>query len=266
MLPDFVRNGIAVFAISYDPGPVLAKFAETHGIQYPLLADEGSQVIRRLGLFNEHVYEHHAAYGIPKREMFWGVPYPGAFLLAEDGRVLQKRFQQSYRERETGAALLEQGFGGRSSFPKAQTHAQGEEVMIRAMLDSDTYRWFQRLWLTVEVTPALGLHVYGQPIPDGYIPLSVEVEPIDGLEIGLPEFPTPQPYRIAGLDEEFFVYERHVEVSVPLTFTREGDDLTLHLTVRYQACSEADCFPPQTVRLQLPVKAADLIEWPQRKE
>ena len=88
-LPDFARSGVAVFAISYDPVAVLTKFAETHGIQYPLLSDEGSQVIRRLGLFNEHVYEHHAVYGIPKRDMFWGVPYPGAFLLDEAGRILE---------------------------------------------------------------------------------------------------------------------------------------------------------------------------------
>jgi hypothetical protein len=52
---------------------------------------------------------------------------------------------------------------------------------------------------------------------------------------------------------------------VPLTFTQEGEDLTLHVTIRYQACSEGDCFPPQTVSLHLPVKAADLIEWSRRK-
>jgi peroxiredoxin len=264
-LPDFARSGVALFAISYDPVAVLAKFAETHGIQYPLLSDEGSHTIRRLGLFNEHVYEHHAAYGIPKRDMFWGVPYPGAFLLDEEGRVLEKRFQQSYRERETGVAILEHGFGGKSSLPKTEVQAQDEEVTIRASLESDTYRWFQRLWLTIELSLAPGLHVYGQPIPDGYIPLSVDVAPIDGLEIGAPEFPTPHPYRIEGLDEEFVVYERNVVVSLPLTFTEEGEDQTLHFTVRYQACSEEGCYPPQAVHLQIPVKAVDLVEWSRRK-
>ena len=265
-LPDFTRNRIKVFAISYDSVAVLAKFAETHGIQYPLLSDEGSQAIRKLGLFNEHVYEHHAMYGIPKRDMFWGVPYPGAFLLDEGGRVVQKRFQQSYRERETGTAILEYGFGGNSSLPKVEANAQDEEeVTIRATLQSDTYRWFQRLWLKVELTLPPGLHVYGQPIPEGYIPLSVEVAPIEGLEIGAPEFPTPHPYRIEGLEEEFVVYEQTVVVSVPLTFTKEGDDQTIHVTVRYQACSDAGCFVPQTVALQLPVKGADLVEWPRSK-
>jgi peroxiredoxin len=265
-LPDFVRDGVAVFAISYDPVAVLTKFAETHGIHYPLLSDEGSQVIRRLGLFNEHVYEHHAVYGIPKRDMFWGVPYPGAFLLDEEGRVLQKRFQQSYRERETGTAILEHGFGGNSSLPKVEAQAQDdEEVTVRATLESDTYRWFQKLWLTVELNLAPGLHVYGQPIPEGYIPLSVDVAPIDELAVGTANFPTPHPYRIEGLEEEFVVYERTVVVSVPLTFTQEGEEQTVHITVSYQACNEAGCFAPQTVSLQLPVKAADLVEWSRRK-
>lgn len=264
-LPDFERSGVALFAISYDPVAVLAKFAETHRIQYPLLSDEGSNTIRRLGLFNEHVYEHHAAYGIPKREQHWGVPYPGAFLLDEEGQVLQKRFQQSYRERETGVAILEHGLGCESSLPKAEAQAQDEEVMLRAALDSDTYRWFQRLWLTVELNLAPGLHVYGQPIPPGYIPLSVEITPIDGLEVGASEFPIPHPYRIEGLSEEFVVYEKTVTVTLPLTFTQEGEDQTLQITVRYQACSDTGCFAPQTTHLQLPVKAADLIEWSRRK-
>jgi peroxiredoxin len=161
-LPDFARDGVAVFAISYDSVAVLMKFAETHGIHYLLLSDEESQVIRRLGLFNEDVYEHHAVYGIAKRDMFWGVPYPGAFLLDEEGKVLQKRFQQSYRERETGTAILEHSFGGKSSLLKAEAQARDEEeVTIRATLESDTYRWFQKLWLTVELTFPPGLHVYG---------------------------------------------------------------------------------------------------------
>ena len=198
--------------------------------------------------------------------MFWGVPYPGAFLLDTDGCVLQKRFQQSYRERETGTAILEHGFGGKSSLPTVEAQARDEEeVTVRATLESDTYRWFQRLWLTVGLTLPPGLHVYGQPIPEGYIPLSVDVAPIDGLEVGPVNFPTPHPYRIEGLEEEFMVYERSVVVSVPLTFTKEGEKQTLNVTIGYQACSDAGCFAPQTVSLQLPVKSANLVEWPPRK-
>ncbi len=109
-------------------------------------------------------------------------------------------------------------------------------------------------------------YAYGQPIPSGYIPLSVAVAPIAGLEVGAPEFPLPRPYRIEGLDEEFVVYEKTVTVALPLTFTRqEGEDQTLQVTVRCQACSATDCLAPRIVQLQIPVKVADLTEWPRRK-
>lgn len=244
---------------------MLAGFANKHGITYTLLSDEGSRVIHELGLFNEQVYEHHAVYGVPRQDHHWGVPYPGIFLLDEQGRVVQKRFQQSYRERETGPAILERGFGLPSSRHGAETTARSEGIEVCAYLDSETYRFFQRLWLTVELSIAPGLHVYGQPIPEGYIPLSIAVAPIEGLIVGEPEWPEPHPDQVEGLEEALFVYEEKVAVSLPLTFTQEGDDQTLQITVRYQACSATDCFLPSTTRLQLPVQAGDLVDRPRRR-
>ena len=127
-LPDFERHYIVPFAISYDAVDVLATFAAKQHITYTLLSDEGSTIIRALGLCNEHVFEHHAAYGVPRRDQHWGVPYPGVFLLDEQGYVRQKRFQQSYRERETGVALLEQGFGLPSTVHGTPVQAQAQGV------------------------------------------------------------------------------------------------------------------------------------------
>ncbi len=39
VLPTLERNGIALFAISYDSVTILAAFAAKHGIGYPLLSD-----------------------------------------------------------------------------------------------------------------------------------------------------------------------------------------------------------------------------------
>lgn len=217
-------------------------------------------MIRELGLFNERIHEQHAVYGIAQNDRAWGVPYPGIFLLDDQGRVIEKRFQNSYRERETGAGVLEQGFHVQSSLHGAQAEAKSDGVAVRASLDSETYSFFQRLWLTVELTIEPGLHVYGRPIPEGYIPLSIEVAPIDGVTVGEPEWPAPHPFRVEGLDEQFMVYEGTVSVSLPVTLALRGaGDQTLHVTVRYQACSTSDCLMPTAVTLELPVKAADLV-------
>ncbi len=242
--------------MSYDPVAVLHAFAEKHGITYPLLSDEGSVVIRRLGLLNSHLAEQHAAYGVGARPEHEGVPYPGSFLLDEQGIVIEKRFEQSYRERETGAALLEQGFGRRSSTHGAEAAGGTDAVRVRAWLDSPTYRFFQRLWLTVELAVAPGLHLYGYPIPEGYIPVSVDIAPLEGVQLGGPTWPLPRPFRVEGLDEAFFVYEGTIRVSVPVTFTtRDAGDQTLRVTVRAQACSATECLPPHSVTLDLPVRA-----------
>jgi hypothetical protein len=263
-VPDFARADIAVFAISYDAVDVLRRFADTYGITFPLLSDEGSTVIRALGLLNEHVYAQHAAYGIPQHDRHWGVPYPGVFLLDAHGRVIQKRFQQSYRERETGVGILEQGFGLQSTTRGAEAVTQSAGLQVHAALDSPSYRFFQRLWLTVELSIAPGLHIYGRPIPEGYIPLTIEVAPLAGMVVGEPTWPAPHPYRVAGLAEEFFVYEGTIKVSLPVTLTEEGGDQTLQVTVHSQSCSAVDCFVPTTTRLALPVHAADHIERPRR--
>jgi DsbC/DsbD-like thiol-disulfide interchange protein len=178
--------------------------------------------------------------------------------------VVQKRFQQSYRERETGVGLLQQGFGIASTGHGTAVHDQTEGVQVCAYLDSDTYRFFQRLWLTVELAIAPGLHVYGQPVPAGYMPLSIDLASVAGLIVGTAQWPAPHSWHVAGLDEQFYVYEGKVTVSIPVTLTQE-DDQTLQITVRYQACSMTDCFAPRTVELQMPVQAAEHIERPRRR-
>jgi DsbC/DsbD-like thiol-disulfide interchange protein len=221
--------------------------------------------MRALGLLNDRVDEQHAAYGIAKQERHQGLPYPGLFLLDAQGRVIQKRFQQSYRERETGVGILEQGFGVASSVHGPEAHGQSEGVKVRAYLDTDTYRFFQRLWLTVELTIEPGVHVYVRPIPEGYIPLSVDVASVAGMVVGKPAWPTPRTCRVEALDEEFCAYEGQLRLTLPVTLTEEEGDQTLEVTVRYQACSATDCLLPNTIRLELPLKAADHIERPRRR-
>jgi peroxiredoxin len=261
-LPNFERNNIAVFGISYDPVDVLARFAGAHGVTFPLLSDEGSKVIRELGMLDEQVYEHHAAFGVTRRDdRFWGVPYPGEFLIDERGVVTQKRFQKNYRERETSQTILEQGFGMEASSHGPEARGESGGVAVRAFLDAAQYRIYQRLRLNVEVVVPSGWHVYSLPIPEGYVPLSVSVTPIEGLELGEPVLPTPHPFRVERLEEQFFVYDGKISVAVPAVFTKNVGDQTLHIEVRFQACSTNQCQRPNGVRLDLRIKAEKHVEW-----
>src|SRR5262249_2649087 len=143
--------------------------------------------------------------------------------------------------------------------PEARSEAGG--VAVRAFLDAEEYRIYQRLRVNVEVMVPSGWHVYGRPVPDGYVPLSVAVAPVEGLEVGEPVLPTPHPFRVEGLEELFFVHDGKVSVAVPAVFTKNVGDQTLHVEVRSQACSSDQCQRPNGVRLDLRIKAEKHVEW-----
>jgi len=265
IVPQLTEHNIVLFGISYDPVEVLAKFARKYEITFPLLSDQGSKVIRALGLLNEQVQEQHAAFGIPPNQKYYGVPYPGTFVLDETGTVTEKRFHQSYRSRDTGSGLLEAALGIASSQHGPEVISQNEAVQVRAYLDSPTYAFNQIIHLVIELNVASGLHVYGEPIPEGYVPLSVKVEPVEGLVVGKPKWPSPDRFTVAVINEEFWVYQGKVRGLLPLTFAMAPGrgEVVIRITVTYQTCSESTCFMPGSASLELPIKETELVETPE---
>jgi peroxiredoxin len=65
----FGSQGLKLAAISYDSPAILKDFADRHKIEFPLLADPNSEVIRSFNVLNAE------AKGMTK-----GMAYPGFFL------------------------------------------------------------------------------------------------------------------------------------------------------------------------------------------
>ncbi len=122
---------------------VLAGFAGEHGIEYPLLADEGSKVIEQFGILNTLVLPDEPVYGIP---------YLGSYLVGEDGWGTDKFFHREYQLRETGATVLRSGFrlpvdlGG---FLQSAAVEQGAKVS--ATLGAHDLKFVQRAELYVRI-------------------------------------------------------------------------------------------------------------------
>jgi len=240
----------------------LAAFAAKHGITFPLLADEGSRVIRELGMFDDDLDRHHAEFGRTVRDDQRGVAYPAVFLLDRAGTVLQKRVHRNYRIRDTGGGLLETVLGRAAADRGPGTMVAGEAVEIRASLDSPVYRPYQQLQLTIELAIRGDWHVYAPPAPDGYTPLVVEVAPADGLEVGEPSWPAARPFSVEGLDDAFWVFDGTVRGRVPLVVAAAAGsgDRRIGVTVRYQACTRAACAPPAATRFDLLIREAPFAE------
>jgi Disulphide bond corrector protein DsbC/AhpC/TSA family len=242
---------------------VLAAYAEQHGITYTLLSDVGSETLRRLGLLNQSVVEQSAYYGVELRPHHYNTPYPGYFVLDEAGTVVRRRFEQSYRVRPSAPALVRDLLGDTTSSPEvsAVSTQPSRTLEARAWVEPPAYKPYQEVLLRVELTIAPGLHIYGEPVPKGFIPLSIEVEPLPHLVVEPPDLPSPRPFRIEGLDEEFFIYEGTLEISLPLRVEKAPPPGPLQLSVRlrYAACSDVECFPPEEASLRVPLAAEDVL-------
>ncbi|MBT4492814.1 MAG: redoxin domain-containing protein, partial [Gammaproteobacteria bacterium] len=89
--------GVSVVVILNEEPEDLASFELKYDIPYLMLADVDSKVIRQFGLFNTN-YEPETRY--------YGVPYPGVFLLDENGVIVKKLAEESYRERPLFSELV----------------------------------------------------------------------------------------------------------------------------------------------------------------
>lgn len=257
-MPEYERNGVAVFALSYDSVEVLSAFAREHGITFPLLSDVDSETIKRLGLLNEHVEAQQAYYGIPESERrYEGVPYPGTFMLDESAVIVDRRFEQSYRARPSGTALLEDLLGTTVGEAKVSDQAQAPGFQVVAWLDTDVYRPQQQLRLHVAVEVEPELHVYAPPTPSGFTPLQLDLVGFDALVAGSAPLPEGRPLTVEGLDEEFLVYEGRLQTAISFRIEHNQGPVDLELRVRYQACSETVCHPPGKLRLRLPLQGRD---------
>ena len=84
------KQGIELAAISYDSPAILKDFADRHKIDFPLLADPDSQIIRSFNVLNAE------ATGKEK-----GMAYPGFFYIDSGGVIREKYFEAKYTDRFT---------------------------------------------------------------------------------------------------------------------------------------------------------------------
>ena len=251
------EQGVNAASITYDSTEILSGFAAANKIEYPLLSDVGSKVIRAFGILNDNVPEGHA--------MMFGMPFPGNYLIAPDGTVLDKVFLPDYEHRPSASqAALRHFEHSSANSVEIKAHALTASVAISI----DHCFPGQELGLTLEVRLNPGWHIYGKPLPANYQAVELELEsPILGGQSL--DFPAARPLLLKALGETLPVYtvgfKAHGKVGIkwsppmPAPFMKGlGDKIEPGLyqingTLRFQACSDDLCEPPQAIKFALPL-------------
>ncbi len=232
-------------AVSYDPVPVLADFAGRRGIQFPLLSDQGSTVIRQYGILNTTVAANTPTYGIP---------YPGTFILNADGVVTSRFFESAYQERDTITSVLVR-LGAQIDLPA--TTVTGPHLTVTTFATDTMAAPGTHFSIVLDVSPASRVHVYA-PGVTGYKPIALIVPTQPGLIVRDSRFPKSDDYFFEPLNEHVPVYQKRfrivqdfeIDPSPPaVAVLANRTEMTISGVLEYQACDDQVCFNPQSVPL-----------------
>jgi hypothetical protein len=222
-------------------------------------------VIREYGILNTRIEKGDA--------FLYGIPFPGVFVADEEGVVVAKFFHDSYKKRDSPELLIDAALGRIQLADDAPRVDGGDdEVRVTAVVHGGkgTIRQGIRRHLVVRFELGEGLHIYGEPVPEGMLPATVSVEGPPGLVVEDPILPPTTPLHLTSMGIELPVWSGQVDFVYPFHPTGELvsevrpldiDSVTLQVTVRYQACNDDVCLLPKTETFFLDVDL-DVIDIP----
>jgi len=243
-------QGLGLGAISYDSVGVLKAFAEREHITYPLLSDPDSKVIRSYGILNETV---------DQSTPFFGIPYPGIYVVDARGVVTAKYFEDDYRVRDTAASILLRQFGLE---PISRAPVQAKHLTLATAGGEEPARPQQRITLSVDISLPDRVHVYA-PGVTGYIPISLSLKPSPAFQADPVWYPQSRSMRLEVIHETVPVYEGHFRMLATITLggpqalqplLDAEHNLPIEGEFRYQACDDHECFVPETVPLKWAIR------------
>lgn len=260
-LPAFEAAGVSLFVVFPEPVEQLATFAAQYDITVPLLADPDSTIIREIGILNTTLTEDDAP--------FYGIPFPGSYVLGDDGRVVAKFFEQNSLIRAHPDLLLRAAMGEEIETAEAAPPVTApEHVELKVALDADALPAFLLRDLVVTLRVPEGQHLYGPPVSEGLVITSVDIDENKCLGVQAPSFPPTEPMVLAGTGETLHVYEGDVTIRVPVLYNaarikpdeRGATTIDITGTVRWQSCDDHVCHIPrtETFLISVPVVAPNV--------
>jgi peroxiredoxin len=242
----FQKQGIGLAGISYDSVEILKYFADRRKIDFPLLSDPDSQIIREYQVLNSEAVGPNA-----------GMARPGYFFIDPEGMIREKFFEAKYRERLTGNTVLSKLFpelGEEVSDTVEAPHlqlsvGQSDRVAVPGNL----------VTLTAEVRLPPDVHVYA-PGTKGYKTVKLVIDPLPDFEVRQASYPSAKILYLPAIKERVPVFEgafrirQELKVNSMAEFSgalgADGKKVTVKGNLEYQACDSKICFLPATVPVE----------------
>ena len=250
----FEKQGIKLAGISYDSVEILRFFSDRRKIEFPLLSDPDSKIIRMYQVLNSEAIGPNA-----------GMARPGYFFIDPQGVIREKFFEAKYRERLTGNNVLSKLFpelGEEVSDTVEAPHLQlstGQSDRVAAPGNLVT--------LTAEVRLPPDVHVYA-PGTKGYKTVNLSIDPLPDFEARKANYPAAKILYLPAIKERVPVFEgtfrirQELKVNSMAEFSSalgaDGKNVTVKGTLEYQACDSKICFLPASVPVEWQIQVIPL--------
>lgn len=276
-------QGLGIAVISYDSQEAHARFSQERRISFPLLADVGSETIKRFGLLNpvparalgpdkdnpavKALVQKYVSVVNPTARMV-GIAFPGTFILDRQGRVTSRFFEDFYIERTTMASLMVRA--GANNEEIAATKVSTGHLEVTTYTTDREIAPGNRFSIVLEITPKPGVHVYA-PGAENYRIVSLDIPSQPFLRADAMTYPASEIYHFKPLDERVPVYQKPFRLVRELVLDgqpqaqaayRGKDSLTITGTLEYQACDDRICFNPVALPLSWTVGLRPLVRGP----
>ena len=252
----FESQGLKFAAISYDSPAILQDFAKRHKIEFPLLADPNSQVIRSFHVLNSE------AKGMTK-----GMAYPGFFYVDSSGVILEKYFTPKYTDRLTANNVIAKLFPELSA--EVTQNVKAPHLQLTLAQSDRSVIPGGRVSLIAEIELPPDVHVYS-PGVQGYKPIQLALQEIPGIEFQSVVYPGSHTLYLEAIKEQVPVFEGKFRITQDLTVTpsKTSDAIRAVFShkrtvavkgeLMYQACDKTVCFPPTSLPLSWEIEVLPL--------
>ena len=108
-----------------------------------------------------------------------------------------------------------------------------------------------RLIVTLDIPP--GVHIQSHdPSEPFLIPTTLHLDPTLDITVGPVEYPTPHTQRFDWTPIQLDVHQGLIDILVPITIapTLDGGVIMITGHLRYQACTDSLCLPPNQHHLE----------------
>jgi peroxiredoxin len=242
----FEKRGIKLAGVSYDSVEILKYFSGRRKIDFPLLSDPDSKVIRMYQVLNSEAIGPNS-----------GMARPGYFYIDPAGMIREKFFEAKYRERLTGNTVLSKLFPELGEEVTETVEAPHLQLM---MGQSDRVAVPGNLvTLTAEVRLPPDVHVYA-PGTKGYKTIELVIDPLPDFELRQASYPPAKILYLPAIKERVPVFEgtfrirQELKVNSMAEFSSalgtDGKKVTVKGNLEYQACDSKICFLPASVPVE----------------